>query len=1810
MKRYVIKTICKYDQDCKKIHKYLRLGISYKSTFHNKTCVDKFLGNQLGKDNLPKSAHSFKGKVGKINQLDIVDLSIGRGIYNSFCSIYNELSIYKVGKAKRENLHNCNCTKSGKEKDRKFADESRQKNILSLSRYTINVNFASKMRKIKFRSFTQIAEQLKKETCMKFAKLNLNELLVFINKNLSKDIDIRTWNHLFIQIDKVISKKTKNEEYKIAINTFFENLSNIDYYILLKNLRDVDENTKINILNSLFFDCFVLSLRHRDITYACGKNRRTGESEEIYSEGYHERGEIDSPSQEKKSESKVKSYMKNLKSFLSITSNRRNSRGTKNLEVGAQNDRTFPILGANVGDSADVEVRGDSANVEVRGDSANVEVRGDSANVEVRGDSADVEVRGDSANVEVRGEAKNVKMIRKWFNLLSHFSNTSENILILKDYLNKIFRKNIDELIHLCYFSKTVHYLTNQINSKSIHAIIYTYETKLHLMNPYDFSFSLIILLRFLILNHSMFINIINYGIQNPLKKFENEKCFIRFIKSVDNYPLIYPAGMNFCNSVRRSGSGTGGSGSGGSGSCGTGASNGSGSGNGGNVEFVQENMNSFCNFTFTILIRKMSLKLKYYSLPNLLFISECLGKVIFMPNTQNQTLHVFINKLRYHINNLVNFSSVDNYTLIRLFKISSFFSFVPELETFVNSSPKCVKMNRKYFTSNLGDMKCSLDKSNFKSCESGDTTGKDSINRRYANSEDSLYMVEYKKDTANEVISPSCTAMEEILSPQGEHEQEGENQLKNSNTTSIQETSLGGTATVARTTKEVSDKTSKPGGGSIMRESTSSGNKKILKSKNDEGKDEKSKKKSLCFNLSDKKVINYYYEKWEENDNNINSDNFLTNYDLYVAEDNTFKMNSYLLNYNVSHDMNKKHKKNNFLLKNIVMLLCSQIDKNLEEIRKELKRGKKDNKKTHFLSTFGDMNKHKLVEEIKTLNEKHQSSKNRMDNVEMNYLQRSTKKNELYDCYLIFYDTSVLSDIVKFTHFSINANKHTYELVKSIKKRLEEIVQFYLLKGEGNGNSDLQNGEHKSDEKKTSKGKKSHGEKGIHDRKGTYDAHVEYAKIKNITTFQLYHFYCACKNLSPSFLFRFFDVLLKLTPKINIIDLEKSSDLFGKKTIHKMENLEMFEKVRNEKITIPFIVSLLHSLKIIISSNLYLTNNLLNEHISTMVQYSYYVLLYYYSNKYKKKHSRNVTTNLGNNAEQFGHKKKEEENSLETSSPCPAVGRTPEALQQTTSRSDNANYTTHGNSTLDGNRAGWNRASGEEKQECFPVSGLSSHSGHSKHSAHPGRSWESLRESDSEVGFKTGDDGNIGEKSFYEQSYRSQHYGKNIFTDLTRKDDTMSKDTTMNDEKEGMEKSRQSDYQIWNYSINPIFEEEGKNNSDCSAISSIIKSNKKSKKLCIFEDLYLEDMCNVYVCLSTSLFFLNRTEEKSNEIKHLIYLENKFLKLVSKVKYMKYLSDNLIFFLFKSPTTYKLEQILDSIIPSIKIINKTKRKTSEIISSLTHSQNYKVLSLPAATAFFLCKIKLSIASSGSKETNIVRIENLKKLFDILINDYKLLTNCIEKLFLKKKKNDNDKDNFHDNSTFGGDDNLVHLSHNEQGRKINLQIKNTEIGSGKFSRFRKKRKKFSYLPFLISNKSCMDQNVYLKSLIGDMFFGVHEAKTLYDLQNTLLKTVKHLETSQININVNYKIVQIQPIHNDVLFYLSELSKVVKECLYTIFLSQPYIHKSSEKYTTKSLVNYFINKCKFVRDYNIFDDLNNKSFNELRSNKYMTNKFYA
>lgn len=396
------------------------------------------------------------------------------------------------------------------------------------------------------------------------------------------------------------------------------------------------------------------------------------------------------------------------------------------------------------------------------------------------------------------------------------------------------------------------------------------------------------------------------------------------------------------------------------------------------------------------------------------------------------------------------------------------------------------------------------------------------------------------------------------------------------------------------------------------------------------------------------------------------------------------FDLTNYLINYNINQDVHKKYKKNKFLLKNIVLLLCSQIDKKLEDMINEME-SKKINlfiEKNQNNKKNIPMTKEQLIQEIKYINEMNNDKKKINNNeyiINMNKDKNNNISNdnnkkkrmeELYKNYLIFYDISILSDIVQFSHFSINTNKHTYELIKCIKKRLEEIMNFYYIKSNKHEDDDILDITKRintiNDNKKKNVNSNDHLQtytdikeviyyKGKHindeTQKNKYntcttynisnmsnynktntvlikykdnknnrnEGNVDEIMLQNITTFKLYNFYCACRNFSPSFLFAFSDILLKLTPKINVIDTEKHVDLFNKKYIQKIEHVKTFERIRNKNITIPFIVSLLHSLKIMISSNLFLTNNLLNMHVSTMVQYAYYVLFYYYYNKYMK---------------------------------------------------------------------------------------------------------------------------------------------------------------------------------------------------------------------------------------------------------------------------------------------------------------------------------------------------------------------------------------------------------------------------------------------------------------------------------------------------------------------------------------------------------------------------------------------------------------
>ncbi|SOV21550.1 conserved Plasmodium protein, unknown function [Plasmodium sp. DRC-Itaito] len=1946
MKSFLFKNINKYDQEYKNKYKYLDIGNEcYKNkclflhlrnnisiytkkikveignvhkskvfynTYHNNLCRSKNIikvdhiynnkrvlfssYNKLYNRNITKDIRGckkselikrknillLKGKDREKRIFNLIDYALKGNITKPCNCVFNNKDKY-MGECKCDSKNNININNYYINSNNIQYNKCAEKNIFSVNinkhyinnYYHIFYHNPYKMRTMLFSNFAQAAISLKKEKCIKFSKLNLSDLLIFINKNLLEDdVSIKTWNNLFVQLDKVISKKTKNEEQKVEISTFFDDLTNYECYVLIDNLKDIEEGVKNNICDSIFFECFVNSLKNRDITFwyerkvleNCGNEENKKKLENCNynnnkknDDGYDDTNVMikNENIENKRNESKIKSYIKkNIKGFLNISSSEKNNNIYHNNNNNNNNNK--------------------NDNVEKSKDDLMKTYIKDNINKNDENDKINDKLRICSNN-----NIKDVKMIKKWFNLISYFHNKCEYIIIIKEYLNKIFRQNIDELIGINYFSKTVHYLTNQINSKSIHAIIYTYENKLELMKSYDFSYSLIILLRFLILNHNLFNKIIDYAIDDPLKKFEESKYFIRFIKSIDTYPLIYPNNIIYNN-----------------------------------TELFQKNMNDLYNFTFTIFIKKLSMRLNDYNISNLLFISECLSEVIFIPNTQNNILHIFINKLRYHINNSIDILSVDNYMLVRLFKISSIFSFVPEKEIYIIKSirnnkdknfmkskefmhhmnskqyvntPTLVKDYRNYLRSNrrTGRHTIAVMNTNYVKMENIYNSNKEKNDIYFMDdiqNDDLIYDIKEEKDklhkyhhtneqqkcisnihnnnihnnninnnninynninlennnanekyvisknkaqtyinnTKNKISALLCSKANDI------DKEEELDELKNVNNN----INYNINKSCEKNDIYYNDKENNIDSSKINK------NKKILKHTDEHNvkeqiiSNEPNKKKNLSFNLQNDKVINYYYEgselseECQGNKSDINS--CVTQYDLLqVKDDKICDLTNYLINYNMNQDVNKKYKKNKFLLKNIVLLLCSQIDKKLEDMINEM-----ENKKINFFIEKKNQNKKKyipmtkeqLIQEIKYINEMNNEKKNINNNNE--YINMNKDKNnnisnynnnnkmqELYKHSLIFYDISVLSDIVKFSHFSINTNKHTYELIKCIKKRLEEIMNFYYIKSNKhedenilhitkrinnindnkkknvNSNDNLKNyidtkevtyykGKNINDETQKNKNNAStpynisnmfnknntnidiikykdntYNTNNTYNTYNTNGHYVDDIMLQNITTFKLYNFYCACRNFSPSFLFAFSDILLKLTPKINVIDTEKNVDLFNKKYIQKIEHVKTFERIRNKNITIPFIVSLLHSLKIMISSNLFLTNNLLNMHISTMVQYAYYVLFYYYYNKYMKicptdkiyhKESEKEVKSceklsLRDNITNMLRKKKEKDQNN--------INNVNNKVHSNEDSYNTTKYidTMHNKIQLDNNNI-------TMKEEV--LDNINAIDKNNEHLEKLSKSVDLLK-SKNECLMYDSDDEN----------------GNN----------NNNNDNIINNNNNNVHNNHNNCDNI----LKSPNDEEG------SAISSIIKLNKKkNKRLVIFEDLTLDDLCNIYLCLCSSLYFLNRAEEKTNEIKHLIYLEHKFLKLITKIKYMKYLSDNFIFFLFKAPSTSKLEQKLDAIIPSIKIKNTKKKKSiSDIFSSTTYTQHMHIMSLPAATAFFLCKIKLSMSSSGSKELNMLRIENTKKLFDILIDDYKLLTNCIEELFINPIQNENKETT-----------KLIDKKEEDSNKSLN---------NNRSTIYSRKVRRYPYLPYLISNKVSMNHNVYFKALISDMFFGVHEVTTLYGLQITLLKTVKHLENAQVNLNVNYKITQIQPMHNDVLNYLSELSNVVKDCLYTIFLSQPYIHKSPKKYTTKSLVNYFINKCRFVRDYNIFDDSNNKSFTDVKSHKYMTREFY-
>ncbi|KEG00278.1 conserved Plasmodium protein, unknown function [Plasmodium vinckei vinckei] len=1390
MKNNVIKRICKCENEAGIMCRYWNSKYYYhKIVLLNKPCeiicLDyerKRITNKVILSHINNSVNETKKEIKNIddaNKHELFSLNSRTNKRNYSKGIStkkkksNEYIWYTYSKINQD---------TEKEKGVSLNTGTKAKNIFHLN--NISCFNSSSGQKIKIRTFTHTTNIVKNDKFIKISKLNIIELLDYVNKNLEKNDDTKIWDNIFIQIDKLISKKKKNE-YNEEIDLFFQKLNNFDYYTILNNLKCVDENTKNEILKGAFFECFVLNLRKRDITYYYGNDP------------------------------KVSDY--------SLTNFQKN----------------------------------------------------------------------DTQN----SEEKNVKLIKKWLTLSGRFSNTSENMVMLKDYLNKIFRQNIDKLIEIDYFGKTTKYLENQMNSKTMHSIIFTYKNKFELMKPSDLSLSLFILQKYLILNYNLFNKIVDYVVCDPLNKFQIHKNFINFIKSVESFVIGQPQtlgkpiqdNINLYHIDNQNKS----------------------ENNIACTEQFQNNMNNFYNSSFLIFIKKISLIMHNYNLENLLFLSECMQNIIFMATTQNQIMNMFINKLRYNIDKCINMDTADNYTLIRIYKIYSVFSFVPEIEFSYQSSFDDHKINQK--DSNINIESISVKSDIF------DEEQKDNI-------------VTSELDEEKKIINKS---------------------EKNSEKKNI----------------------SKDSGDTI---------------------------------LNKKEDINY-----------LNT--FIRDWDLIQIYDNTININKDLLNYNKNYEINRRSD----LLKNVVAIVCSRMDKNLDEIKTELNKIKKsdsnrinilfpDKKDTMFSFVKSDINLDLLMSEIKKMND---------NNVDKD-MYREKIKNDLQNEYLIFYNIKVLSDILKFSQYSVNTNRYTYDIIKCIKKKLDEIVVLYSI----NKNEMTENEKSGWNEKNNSKGL---GEIYKIDKDKICN------EIKNISLFDLYNFYSSCKNYSPTFILKFVDSLIKITPKINIVNLDNNSVIsFNEKDIYKTEYAEFYEEVTKNKninrIIIPFVVPLLQTIKIIISSNLFLKNDKLNEYINIMAQYSYFVLFYYYynSNKYEKKIEN--------------HDELTENN-------------------------------TH-----------------EEKQI---INNLKTNKEHSE--------------------------------------------------------------------------------------INDIFKNR----------ENIIGSHKNyRKKTCLFENLYLEDIWDIYTCLSTCLHFLNKTEEKTYGIQHLIHLENHFIEIISEKKYMKYLSDNFIFYLFKTPSTNKLEEIFDNAISSLKINNLKKNinKNDENISS----QNEKVLSLPASTAFFLSKIKLAMQCNNmDKPENIERVENCKKLFEILINDYKMLENCIENIFTSHNNPDQNM-NVHNNST-----QIFSWTERENKRNGKENIFNNFSNKGKYN----------YLPYLLSNKVCVNKNIYFKTLISDMFFGAHQIKTLYNLQNTLLKTVKYIETTQINININYKLKEMQPFHNNILSYLLELSNIIKSCLYSAFLSQPYIHKSPKKYVTKGLVNYFINNCKLSNDGDICEKNNSKLFNGARNYKYIANK---
>ncbi|EAA17471.1 hypothetical protein, partial [Plasmodium yoelii yoelii] len=132
-------------------------------------------------------------------------------------------------------------------------------------------------------------------------------------------------------------------------------------------------------------------------------------------------------------------------------------------------------------------------------------------------------------------------------------------------------------------------------------------------------------------------------------------------------------------------------------------------------------------------------------------------------------------------------------------------------------------------------------------------------------------------------------------------------------------------------------------------------------------------------------------------------------------------------------------------------------MDKNLDEIKIELNKIKisdsnqidmlfPDKKNTEFSFAKSDINLDILINEIKKINDNNNNNNNSNNNNADKDIYRENSKNYLQNEYLFFYNIKILSDLFRFSQFSANTNIHTHDIIKCIKKKLEEIAILYSI--------------------------------------------------------------------------------------------------------------------------------------------------------------------------------------------------------------------------------------------------------------------------------------------------------------------------------------------------------------------------------------------------------------------------------------------------------------------------------------------------------------------------------------------------------------------------------------------------------------------------------------------------------------------------------------------------------------------------------------------------------------------------------------------